>query len=283
MSIRPAAPDDVDAIADLAQDQRLRRQGRDPSLWPVAANARDLHRMTLRWAVESGAAPVLVARCDEGSLAAHLVASVTSSPADGSAVWVVDEMEVARPPQWDTLGRVLLAALGAHAVRRRVERVVVACPVVDERRRAALVRAGMDLNCWFRHVRLDGPGRSPGDRPVFDDDLDPGIPLPHLHSMLRTARRAEAVSVPGATAMLAGPVTSATGRRGETFALADPVVATGPEPLWDLLDAVEGRAADAGSVALMVAVGPGEEMLDRVLDERGYVRSVEWWSYRPTP
>ena len=61
MTIRNAEVGDLDAIADLAQDQRLRQQAWAPTFWALAPNAREVHPLFLRVTLGSGRSIALVA------------------------------------------------------------------------------------------------------------------------------------------------------------------------------------------------------------------------------
>ena len=61
MTIRNAEVGDLDAIADLAQDQRLRQQAWAPKFWALAPNAREVHPLFLRVTLGSGRSISLVA------------------------------------------------------------------------------------------------------------------------------------------------------------------------------------------------------------------------------
>lgn len=279
MAIRIATLADLDAMANVAQDQRIRQQGWDPTFWPLAPNARDIHPLFLRWAIEDGRAVALVATSDE-QVTGYGIATPMNAPSVPVGTWLLDEIAVATPAQWNTLGRVLLAAIASHVKRGGATAVVTPCATADRSRRSAFIAAGLDLNCWYRHVRLDEVSDLP--EPLIGTDDEPGIPLPHLHQLVAMIAGATSVTATGAHALVSAPVTTpAVYRHGGTTALADPVIADCTPSLRTVLREVESHARVQGDVALIVAVGPGEEPLDAVLDERGYRTPVEWWVLRP--
>ena len=277
MTIRNAEVGDLDAIADLAQDQRLRQQAWAPTFWALAPNAREVHPLFLRVTLGSGRSIALVASV-AGRVAGFVIASPLSLDVDTDPTWVVDDVGVAAPNHWDRVGRALLAAVAGRAHRLGATRIVVPCAVADRMRRAALVAAGLDLNCWYRHRRLDVASALLLDEP----DDEPGLPLPHLHGLSALAITGAPVAVPGGQALLSPPIAPPpVYRPGGTTGLADPVVAGDTTELARLVAAVETQSRDRGDVALLVVAGPGEEPLDALLDRRGYDRPVEWWVLRP--
>lgn len=279
MTIRNADAGDLDAIADLAQDQRVRQQAWAPSFWPVAPNAREVHPLFLRWTVGSGRSVALVAIVD-GRLVGYAIASPLPMGHDPGSTWVVEEVGVAAPSKWDVVGRALLAAVAGRTRQQGATRLVVACAAADRMRRDALIAAGLDLNCWYRHLRLD-EAPSPAIAAI-DLEAEAGLPLPHVHGLSPLASAGTPIGVTGGQGLLSPRVASPpVYRPGGTTGVADPVVAADVNTLTQLVEAIEGTGRDRGDVALLVVVGPGEEPLDGVLDRRGYGRPVEWWMLRP--
>lgn len=278
MTIRPATPADVDSIADLADAHRFRLDGWHPDLWPLDLDARRRHPDVLRAQLADGRVHALVA-ADE-KLRGYVVAEEHTLGATAERMWAVTEIGVAKPKRWDTVGRVLLAALAGAALRHAVDLIVVPCPTGDRRRRAALEGARLEVQCWFRSLPL-GRERWP-ERFVPSGFDDPGLPLPHLHALVGTGAAATSVMAAGAHALLSDTLpASGVTAMADGWSLADPVVASDEGGLWSVLDEAEQRCRERGDRTLAVAVGPGEEPLDAVLERRGYIRAIEWWALRP--
>lgn len=279
MTIRSATANDLDAIADLAQDQRIRQQGWDPAYWALTPNARDIHPLFLRWSVDAARSVAMVVTRGE-ALVAYAIAAPLPLPNGTTSTWVVDDVGVAAAATWRTAGLVAIAAVAGRARQLGATRIVVPCATSDRARRAAFESGGLDLNCWYRHVRLDEVQHVAEPVPRADDE--PGLPLPHLHGLASMVAGSTSVTASGAHALLTPPIAAPPVYRAGSTALADPVVADGAPGLWRGLCEVEATARARGDVALVVVVGPGEEPLDAALDERGYGRPVEWWTFRPT-
>lgn len=278
MTIRPTEARDIPAIADLAQDQRIRQAGWEPEFWAMAPNAREVHPVFLRATVEQGRTLALVAETG-GQLQGYVIATPGPTIPGRPPTWTVDDFGVAAPRSWSTVGPALLAAVAARARREGVDRIVTPCPTADRARRLALEAAGLDLNCWFRHLRLDRPTGPPA---LSSGDDDPGLPLPHLHGLQAVTMAGTSVVADGAHALLSPSIAAPpVYRPGGTTAVADPVIGQDHASLSGVLDEVEETSRGRGDVALIVAVGPGEELLERTLDDRNYGRPVEWWALRP--
>lgn len=279
MTIRPATPAHLDAIAEVADAQRLRLDGWHPELWPMAPSARRRHVAELATVLADPRTHGLVAA--DHKLRGYVLATELPPGAAHAPTWAVTEFGVARPKRWDTVGRVLLAALAGAAVRHGIEEVVVPCPAGDRRRRAALVAARLQLQCWYRSIALRSTGWPEQFVPSGLDE--PGLPLPHLHALVGATSELESVTAPGAHALLSGTLpANGTLAMVDGWALADPVIAGDEESMWHVLDEVERTGRARGDEVLLVAVGPGEEPLDAVLDRRGYGRAMDWYSLRPT-
>ncbi len=272
--IRPASGADVDAVADLAHEHRIRQQGWDPEFWSMSPSARQIHPMLLRVALDNAAGLALVSE-NAGAVDGYLFASVAPDPRDKRrSLWVVDDLGVASPRSWHSVAPALLAAVAARRDESSTSAMVIGCPHGDHDRAMMLIASGFRISCWFRTRRLaDQRGNSMGSADEGSDDL----PLPHLHGLTAPMSSSQLVEAAGAGAMLSSPIPSQQLAldRG-TMALADPVVAGGRNATVELLTAVEYTAATRGDSMLIVACGPGEPMLDDVLDERGYGRPVDW-------
>lgn len=279
MTIRPATPAHLDAIADLADAQRLRLDGWHPELWPLSLSARRRHATELATVLHDPRTHGLVAA--DHRLRGYVLATELPPGAAHAPTWAVTEMGVSKPKRWDTVGRVLLAALADAAVRHGIEEIVVPCPAGDRRRHDALVGARLRLQCWFRSLVLAGSGWP--ERFVASGLDEPGLPLPHLHALVGATVETDSVTAPGAHALLSGTLPpTGTLAMADGWSLADPVIASDEESLWHVLDEVERRCRARGDRVLTVAVGPGEEPLDAVLDRRGYGCAMDWFSLRPT-
>ena len=274
MTIRNASAGDVEQLADLAHEHRIRQQGWDPEFWAMSPSARQLYPMLLHLLLERTAGVSLVSE-SRGRIDGYLFASAAPNPRDEKRhLWVVDDLGVSSPKSWHTVGPALLAAAAARGRDGVAAAMVVACPHHDHDRALMLIASGFTANCWFRTRRIDDRR---GNTPATDDDGSTDLPLPHLHGLTAEMAGAALVDVAGGGGLLSGSIApDALSGHVATTALADPVVATGREATIRLLGELEARCRARGDATLMVACGPGEPMLDDVLDERGYTRPVDW-------
>lgn len=275
MSMRRATIDDLDTIADLAQDQRIRLEGWDPGFFASSPRARTVDPLFLRAAVDRSAGVSEVVTRRDGTVGGFAFAHPIGAPAEPGA-WLIDRIELASPTTWSSVGVALLAHVAGRAKRHGATRLVLGCSPADTMRRQALRRAGLERSCWFRHARLDRV--RPATIELPDDN---GLPLPRLHGWSGLASRMTAFRIDGGQAMVSPPVrTPPWGRPSDgTTGLADPIVATDHPSLWRLIDALESHARERGDGSMSVAVTAGEGPLDGALDARGYTQAVEWWTW----
>jgi hypothetical protein len=275
MTIRLAGSADVDAVAGLAHENRIRQQGWDPEFWSMSPSARQVHPMLLRVAIESTAGVALVSESAD-RIDGYLLASAAPDPrAANRSLWVVDDIGVASARAWHSVAPALLAAAAARRDESTMTAMVTGCPHGDHDRALMLIASGFRINCWFRTRRL--AERRSTVASVADGDGTDDLPLPHLHGLTAALRGARMVKADAAGGMVSAPLPSQqlSAERGAT-ALADPVVAGSRAATVDLVAAIELECAERGDSTLIVACGPGEPMLDDVLDERGYGRPIDW-------
>jgi hypothetical protein len=137
VSIRWAAPGDLDRILALAAAQREEYAGYQPRFWRPAPGAVDAHREQLTGLVGSGI--VLVSEPSFGYAAGTLV---QPSPLyDRGLACVVEELAVEDAGLWPRVE--LLAAVRAAARDRGATQAVVVTARLDGPKRAALAAAGL--------------------------------------------------------------------------------------------------------------------------------------------
>jgi hypothetical protein len=139
VSIRRAAPGDLDRILALAAAQREEYAGYQPRFWRPAPGAVDAHREQLAGLLGSGI--VLVSEPSFGYAAGTLV---QPSPLyDRGLACVVEEVAVEDAGLWPRVGVELLAAVRAAARDRGATQAVVVTARLDGPKRAALTAAGL--------------------------------------------------------------------------------------------------------------------------------------------
>lgn len=184
--------------------------------------------------------------------------------------WAADVVDVRRSADEDHLVPLLLSAAADRLVRNGVSSVAVPASPERPERAAALRRASLQLDCWTM-IRRRGIVR-------IDDEYEQGLPLPHLHGHRplrpgRDLRTEDAGAWQTATMM---PFDAAVPL--EVVALLDPVIAPNAAALTRLLVKLGDPArTDDDDSRIAIAVGAGEDRLDKALDAAGFRRSVEWW------
>jgi hypothetical protein len=139
VSIRRAAPGDLDRILALAAARREEYAGYQPRFWRPAPGAVDVQRERLSGLLGSGI--VLVSEPSFG----YAVATLVPAPSlyDRGVACVVEELTVEDPGLWPRIGVELLAAVRAAARERGAAEVVAVTARLDGPKRAALAAAGL--------------------------------------------------------------------------------------------------------------------------------------------
>lgn len=140
MSIRPAAPGDLDRILALAAAQREEYAGYQPRFWRPAAAAADAQRVYLLGLIEDGG----IALVSEPSFGYAFGTLLPAPPVyeRGPACLVVD-FAVEDRQLWPRVGVELLAAVRVAARDRGATEAVVVTARLDGPKRAALTAAGL--------------------------------------------------------------------------------------------------------------------------------------------
>ncbi|HEY7104522.1 MAG TPA: hypothetical protein VH573_23025 [Mycobacteriales bacterium] len=141
MSIRPAAPGDLDRILALAAAQRDEYAGFQPRFWRPADGAVEAQRAYLLGLIEGGDAVALVSEPSFG----YAFGTLLPAPPvyeRGPACLVVD-FAVEDRQLWPRVGVELLAAVRVVARDRGATDVVVVTARLDGPKRAALAAAGL--------------------------------------------------------------------------------------------------------------------------------------------
>ena len=141
MSIRPAAPGDLNRILALAEAQREEYAGFQPRFWRPAADAAEVQRAYLLGLIEDGDAVALVSEPSFGYAFGTLLAAPPVYER-GPACLVVD-FAVEDRQLWPRVGVELLAAVRVMARDRGATDVVVVTARLDGPKRAALTAAGL--------------------------------------------------------------------------------------------------------------------------------------------
>jgi hypothetical protein len=140
VSIRPAAPGDLDRILALAAAQREEYAGYQPRFWRPAAAAADAQRAYLLGLIEDGG----IALVSEPSFGYAFGTLLPAPPVyeRGPACLVVD-FAVENRQLWPRVGVELLAAIRVAARDRGATEAVVVTARLDGPKRAALTAAGL--------------------------------------------------------------------------------------------------------------------------------------------
>lgn len=139
MSIRPAAPGDLDRILALAAAQRDEYAGYQPRFWRPAAGAVEAQRAYLLGLIGDG-----IALVSEPSFGYAFGTLLPAPPVyqRGPACLVVD-FAVEDRQLWPRVGVELLAAVRVAARDRGATEAVVVTARLDGPKRAALTAAGL--------------------------------------------------------------------------------------------------------------------------------------------
>lgn len=153
MPIRHARPADVDAMVNLAEQQRQQYQVHAPTFHRPAPNATAIHRPWFQQLVEDDAVATLVHDDERGTVDGFLVGTLVPAPPvydPGGMTCSVDDFMVANPAQWDSVGLDLLRAAQEWSRRRGAVQTVVVCGPQDQPKRQMLFDSGLQVASeWF--------------------------------------------------------------------------------------------------------------------------------------
>lgn len=155
---------------------------------------------------------------------------------------VVDDLALDDEVRWSTDGEMLLRAAGEHGDLRFV------CPVPELARTEAAVRLGMsNVESWWHRDLAPQASVAPREDPTVSVDGASGrlIPAPPVYA-------------PGGPVLLVLQVADASA-----------------------LTAIELEAATAGATVSVVTQRPANSDLAKLLTEAGYVRTTDFFEWRP--
>lgn len=294
MVIREITAGDLDAVAGIAQAERLLLSGPRSELWSPAGAGHHTHPLLLRRLVER---PGTVGLVDERPMGVAGAIIAVDAPGP-EPLWVVEEYALGPDAAWDGCGRTLLAALAARATGAGVQRILVPCLAADSTKAGMLAVAGLTRTMWVRHrANPGGPGTTRSRvRPYRDPDASgawtwrgpPAVPL--TTTRLRDGLCGLVID-DGATRaamMIAGQITAPAGFEADGAALlagpfafddgAEPHVVV-PELLGELRQVATER--DAGH--LLVSCWADDPGLDAEVALAGYHEALAWWQLRVGP
>ena len=153
MTIREAAPADVERMADLADSQRRRHEPFAPTFQRPAANATEVHSPWLAHLVEDPDVGTFVNEDESGGVDGFVIVTVVPAPPvydPGGATSLIDDFTVAAPGLWHTAGAALLVAAQGWAGERGAAQLVVVSGPHDAPKRALLHDSGLYVASeWF--------------------------------------------------------------------------------------------------------------------------------------
>jgi len=151
--IREARANDVQAIADVAEQRRVDYEGAQPQFWRRAANAVDVHGPWLATMVADPDVVSIVATSEDGTLTGYAFGTVVPAPPvydPGGPTGFIDDFSVVDPERWPDVGVQLLAEARQRLARQGAAQIVVVCGHHDQRKRAALAQAGLTVvSQWY--------------------------------------------------------------------------------------------------------------------------------------
>lgn len=274
LTVRIATTADLDAVAALLCHRRRQFERWSPRWWRAAAGADEMHRLWLRYLIETDGPVVLVAE-DEGGV----VGCVVVSP----QAWgtFVDDWAVSDDHDWADVGAALLGAVDARPSRACV-------PAADGLARAVAAEAGMALvsSYWVAETATTAPtapagaaGAVTAPLPVapVPTVLPPAAPHTFGHPFEPDAVGALLVAdergvVVGSPPISAPPVYDPGGR----VAIVDRL--HGPDRETVVAAAREAARA-RGDVLVAIVALPDDGALASALDAAGFERVVDVYEW----
>lgn len=149
--VRPAQPDDIPRMAELADLKRTEYERFSPTFWRKAEGAVEGQKAFFGTLLERPSTIALV--WDEGGVDGFIIGSVVPPPPvynPGKNVCVVDDFVVSSPATWATVGAALLNAVQEQAKEQGANLSVVICGHLDEPKRAMLRANGFAIASeWY--------------------------------------------------------------------------------------------------------------------------------------
>jgi hypothetical protein len=150
--IRRAVAEDVEAIADLAEQKRIQYEKYQPVFHRRAENARKNHGEFLKFLITKEDVIVLVAG-NPGAVEGFIYANIVGAPPvynPGGKVCMVDDFVVSRPELWPSTGKVLLEQMNLEAQKVGAVLGNVVCGPLDTPKRSMLQAFGYSVASeWF--------------------------------------------------------------------------------------------------------------------------------------
>lgn len=152
IGVRPARPEDAEAMVALAEEKRLELQTFQPQFWHKAADSRDRHLGHVSRLIGSDRAITLVYDAG-GAIDGFLVATLITPPPvydPGGLTCIIDDFIIGAAADWGSVGRALLRVATADAKGRGATQVVIVCAHLDEPKRAMLRDGGYSIASeWY--------------------------------------------------------------------------------------------------------------------------------------
>lgn len=153
-SIRVAAQNDVEAIADLIQEKRVQYESYQPTFWRIAPTARADHPAYLAKVLAHERTVALVWEATAGRVDGFIIGNVITAPSvydPGGPTCMVDDYWVRGGERWETIGQALLDAVCARARSEfGAAQVLVVCGHQDTAKRTMWRDHGLEIASeWY--------------------------------------------------------------------------------------------------------------------------------------
>jgi hypothetical protein len=152
ITIRAALPEDIEAIANLAEQKRIQYEAYQPVFHRRAEAALAMHREYLKSLIHKENVLLWVA-LEADTVEGFIFASVVASPVvynPGGKVCFVDDFVISKAGLWPTMGKALLEAVTTELQKSGVVLGNVVCGPKDTPKRLMLGSMGYSVATeWF--------------------------------------------------------------------------------------------------------------------------------------
>jgi GNAT superfamily N-acetyltransferase len=153
VTVREAAPTDVERMAELADSKRRQYEPFAPTFQRPAANATEVHSPWLARLVQDPDVGTFVNEDESSGVDGFVIITIAPAPPvydPGGPTSLIDDFTVAQPHLWRTAGAALLDAAREWAMERGAAQLVVISGPHDSPKRALLDDAGLYVASeWF--------------------------------------------------------------------------------------------------------------------------------------
>jgi hypothetical protein len=156
-NVRQATVDDVAAMVQLSEEERVERERMDPEFFRKAERSVDAQTAYFKWLLPQNHVIAVVHETANGIDGFAIATMITAPPVldPGGQTVLIDDFRVANPQLWESVGTHLFDAVESEGRKRSAVGIVSICAHKNESKRRFLSRLGLRIvSEWhFRPIR----------------------------------------------------------------------------------------------------------------------------------